>query len=696
MLLHPLKTKIIYLFFFYAIIGLKANNEIDSLQTIILNPSSSIQKVDALNELAFLKIDGQNNKEALAHAEEAFSIAKQIDYKKGIADAEVRFGNLAEEDGKYSVAISFYESALSIRKENDTPERIASTYNNIGLCYSYKYNLDSAINQYNKGLNYIKKNNSRIKGKLLHNIGWAFSDKGNYELAIDYFNKSIQVWESINNQQELCGTLQEIGHLYEEVDNAEEARKIYQQSLKIAQQNNFPREEALANIFLGHLYHDFRLGRKNTALEYFTAAEVLKNNLDKNNQAILFKNLGDVYYEQFKNNQALEYYNQSLLLFKEIDVDDSNWDLAAVYYGMGNVYKASKQFSKAKQNYLKCLEYFGEDYHPLDKAEALLNLSEIYRQLGEEQASIQSYQRYSELKDSIYFNRIDAINLQHNLEKEQKEKVLLVAENLEKEKKNQRKNFLIALLFAGGLLLSAMFYAYHNRQKVKAVNLEIDELLQEQELAIAYARLDEKDITQKQIGKDLHDSLGAMLATIKLYFVDFSEKLNTLAEDTSQKQHKTIELLDEAVKEVRRIAHEMQSGVLKKFGLVEAVKELGNTITASGQLTAKVYTHGFKERIPNNLEFTLYKIIQELVSNALKHAKASKLTISLTKQEELLNIMVEDNGIGFQPNLISERSGIGLKNITYRVTELGGKCHFDSVKGRGTNVIIDVPVKVPI
>ena len=69
------------------------------------------------------------------------------------------------------------------------------------------------------------------------------------------------------------------------------------------------------------------------------------------------------------------------------------------------------------------------------------------------------------------------------------------------------------------------------------------------------------------------------------------------------------------------------------------------------------------------------------------------MTISLSKQEELLNIMVEDNGIGFQPNLVQDREGIGLKNVTYRVTDLGGKCHFDSIKGRGTNVIIDVPMK---
>ena len=338
---------------------------------------------------------------------------------------------------------------------------------------------------------------------------------------------------------------------------------------------------------------------------------------------------------------------------------------------------------------LESLKYLKLDDDLFLRAQVLANLSEVYSRSQKNDLALKLSQQSLALRDSIYSNQQATINYRLNQEETKKETAQLKAANIAKDKINQRNNFIIALLIAASLLFAAI---YHNRQQRLKAYQDIDNLLREQELTVAYARLEERDTTQKQIGQNLHDSLGAMLATIKLYFEDLSDKLNALSKDTSKTQHKTLELLDQAVDEVRRISHNMQSGTLKKFGLAEGVKELANTLDESGKLKVKVYTHGLKERVSNELEFKLYKIIQELVGNVLKHAKAEQLTISLSKQEELLNLMVEDNGIGFDPNQIADKDGIGLSNIKLRVTELGGTCDFDSVKDRGTNVSIDIPM----
>ena len=694
---------------------IKANQTIDKLLNQLSKPISEINRVEILNELAFLELDNNNIQASKQYINEALTTAKKIGYDKGITDAQVRLGTVAQIEGQYIDAIKMYEEALVFRKLNDTNIAIASIYNQIGICHFLRNNFDEAIKNYQRGLGYLNsQNKSRVKGSILHNLSELHTKIENHNLAIIYLDSCIQIWTQLEDKKTLVRTLQRLGHLYKELNNFDEALKSFKQSLRLAELNNFTKEQAKANIFLGDFYYDYETNQIDLAHKFYSAAEKQKNYLEKNNQAILYKNLGNIFRDKNKVDQSLEYYSVSLTIFKEIDTEDLDWDLASLYFEMGNIYKKLKQYPKAKKYYLDCLAYFGEDYHPFDKANAFLNLSEVYEQLGEKVKAVQFYKRHSELKDSIYFNRIDAVNLQHNLEKERKEKTKLIAESLEKAKINQRNNFLIALLVAGVLILTAMLALYRNRQKrqfaeiqtkealletqqaqleTNKAYMEIDNLLQNQELVIAQARLDEKDTTYKQISKDLHDGLGVMLSTIKLYFDDFSDQLKDLKKENNQKRNKTFDLLDEAVNEVRRISHNMQTGTLKKIGLAEAIKDLGTTINDSGQLNVKVYTHGLKERIANKLEYKLYKIIQELVGNALKHAKATKLSLYLNHYEDSLNIIVEDDGIGFDIYRIGDKDGIGLKNITYRVTKLGGFCHFDSTKDKGTTVIIYIPFK---
>ena len=726
MYVYQLKIKIIGLLIIYPLIGLVANTNIDSLLSLLSKPISEIERCEILNELAFLELDNNNILNAKKYAEESLLIAQKIDYSKGVADAQIRIGTLARIEGHYNEAISYYELALPFRKMNDTQAAIASVYNLIGICYFYQNNFERAIEEYRQGLTYLGRNNEiRVKGGIFHNLAELYSYTENYEYAIPYLDSCKQVWIEIGDSKALVSTLQEIGHLHKEFKNFEEALKSIKQSLKIAESNNYFKEQAKANLFLGNLYFDYETNQSDLALKYYLSAEKMKRYLEKNNHAILLKNLGDVFQEQNKIQQALEYYKASQDIFNAIDEEDINWNLAEIHYEMGNIHKKQKLYPKAEKYYLSCLTYFGSDYHPYDKANTYLKLSEVYKQLDDTQNSTQYFKKYSELKDSIYFNRIDAVNLQHNLEIEKKEKAQIEAqyqkikaENLERSKINQRNYFVITFI---GLILTAMFFVNQNHQKRQIAEfqteqalleadkahletqqaqletnkayMEIDHLLQNQELVIATARLNEKEATQKQIGKDLHDSIGASLAAIKLYFSDIFERLDVLSEEMTKKQYKTLELLDETTEEVRRISHSMQSGVLKKFGLAEGIKQLGNTINDAGKLNVKVYTYGIKEAKANNIDFKLYKIIQELVSNVLKHAKANQLTISLTKQEKALNLMVEDDGVGFDTSRIGDKDGIGLKNITYRVTDLGGICHFDSVQGRGTTVIIDIPLK---
>lgn len=235
------------------------------------------------------------------------------------------------------------------------------------------------------------------------------------------------------------------------------------------------------------------------------------------------------------------------------------------------------------------------------------------------------------------------------------------------------------------VILFAFLFQRKLLNKQKAFR-EIETLLQQQEMKSAYAILEAQEQERKRIAEDLHDRLGSRLAAVKLHFHAFKKN----EDGNTGFFSKGSELLDGAVDEVREISHNMLSGVLSKFGLVAALEDLCNTLESSKQLSVSLHAHHLDARLDMQIELNIYRIIQELVSNILKHSGATEIIIQLNRYESELIVTVEDNGAGFD-NAIQRKRGIGLQNIDSRVQSLKGRWHIDSGKGQGTIVTIEIP-----
>ncbi len=305
---------------------------------------------------------------------------------------------------------------------------------------------------------------------------------------------------------------------------------------------------------------------------------------------------------------------------------------------------------------------------------------------------------YSVLQDSIYNqDKASAIaEMQTKYETAEKERLASEAE-LKATQATTRSRTFLALFLAALAVAAATFFYFRHRQRTAALIAEqqeqlhikeVEELLKDQEIKSINAVLEGQEGERVRIAKDLHDRLGSMLTTVKWSFDGYLEG-STDRQDLAPLQ-KANRMLDDAYQEVRRISHDMVSGVLTKFGLVPAVEELCNAINASRRLEAKLVVFGMEERPDNQVEITLYRVIQELMSNILKHAKASTVTIQISRIEDELNVTVEDDGQGFDPAAV--KSGMGLKNIEARVRGINGSVFFDTGKGNGTSVLIEVPV----
>lgn len=196
---------------------------------------------------------------------------------------------------------------------------------------------------------------------------------------------------------------------------------------------------------------------------------------------------------------------------------------------------------------------------------------------------------------------------------------------------------------------------------------------------------------RKRIAGDLHDGVGQMMSAVKMNLSSLASKLTITNESDMVLLQKTISLIDESCKEVRSVSHNMMPNALLKAGLSSAVKEFIEKIDHS-KLQVNLYTEGLQERLNSNYETVLYRVIQEVVNNVIKHANANKLDISLLKDKDGISCTIEDNGIGFITDNLESYTGIGLKNIQTRIKYLKGTVEWDSNKNEGTLVAIHVPL----
>lgn len=327
---------------------------------------------------------------------------------------------------------------------------------------------------------------------------------------------------------------------------------------------------------------------------------------------------------------------------------------------------------------------------------ASLRLFEVAQARGRSDEALVHYMRYHELHDSLsrerFGERTNILQVQYDTYKREQELARMTG--AERSRRAQR-NWLIVLAFLLTGLAALLFWNYRGQRRLRAQEQtlhtrEVSDLLKQQEINSLESMMKGQERERERVGRDLHDRIGSMLSSVKLQFSALEGRIVKL-EDTQRTQYEKVTgLLDEAVAEVRRISHDMVRGTLAEFGLLRALKDLGEALNAPGRLKVEMSAFGMDTRLPQPFEIGVYRMVQECVSNVLRHAKASELTIQVTRSGSALNVLVEDNGRGFDP--VANEGGLGLRNIRERAVALGGSVNVDSVIGRGTTVSIDLPL----
>jgi signal transduction histidine kinase len=248
------------------------------------------------------------------------------------------------------------------------------------------------------------------------------------------------------------------------------------------------------------------------------------------------------------------------------------------------------------------------------------------------------------------------------------------------------------------LVLVSLFLLNNSRKKrliaVQERELETQKnlnLLKEQEISTINAMVEGQEKERQLVAEDLHDNLGSALATLKLHIENLRLGLNKKKVDPEKLLDKAEDLIEDAYQKVRSIAHAKNSGVIANEGLLVAVNLMADKISAANSIEIDVIHFGLEKPLENSLEISLFRIIQELTTNIIKHANAKHATINISQDEEGITLLVEDDGVGMKTSQIKSTQGMGLHSIETRVEHLNGSFTIDSTPTKGTTVIIQIP-----
>ena len=257
----------------------------------------------------------------------------------------------------------------------------------------------------------------------------------------------------------------------------------------------------------------------------------------------------------------------------------------------------------------------------------------------------------------------------------------------------------------GGLVLTFMavavvgFIVYYQRKQFKTElkrRKEIQELREQHQRQLLENSLEVQESVRRGVSKDLHDEIGGLLSATKMSIMSLSKNLPQ-DQQFVQKFEGSKKLVEEALIQVRNLSRELVPRTLESFGLIAALNEFFNKMELATDINFDFLHDNLEneERFPANIELSVYRIIQELSNNAIKHSAADTIQVSIKKNApEVLQVIFQDNGKGYDLNekLNESKSGLGLWNIISRITVVGGEYTFESSPGEGSKVLINIPV----
>ena len=674
-----------------SVVTVQANasgDKLDSLRQVITSNNSQEEVVDAMNDMAKEFKKRYKSDSIKYYADSALKISTKDHYIKGIASSTITLCNYYWSNGQGDKALAIIPALMYWANKLDDKEILGKAYYNAGVTYGMNGNLDSAIYFFKASLAENLDDSSTI---LLdyNGLGNIYRNIGDNDSAFFYHFKAARVAEMTGDNKNLSLIYSNIGSGYNSVGQYDEAEKYVRKGLELARKNKFYKTVADDLSRLSAVYYD----RKEyvEALNYLDSASAILDSIGSySRRSDIYRRYGMIHEDMGKSELALGYYLKAYVNCKrEIDQEGMIMTLQNIAW----VYAAMGKYDMARANLDSGLNIARSKGYQSLQMMLLNSRAEVSYDKGDYKQAYDEYHAYFHLYDTIHdIEKTKFINeLKQKYEKEQDQAQIL---SLEKEtlKKTLQRNLI--LFNSSALVVAAMFLLMLLRHKLIKTKLisqqKIHKLEEEKKIMLARNLVEGQEAERKRIAMELHDGLGVILSAVKMHITSINDDIpkgNPIIK-------KAIQMLDQANGEVRRISHNMMPGLLTKMGLYEAVEDLIDNINEMDNIQAVIEIDGERVRLPENSEIMIYRIIQEMINNTLKYARASRIDMTVNISDSVMIINYKDDGVGFDTDekLKSGAKSLGLKSIESRVVFLNGMLKLESSPGEGVEYWITVPI----
>lgn len=582
--------------------------------------------------------------------EMALEQSREIGFPKGEAQALNDLGILLIDDNAFPAALDLFDKALKIRQELGDSAGVAALYNKQGIIHQKQGNLEAALDRQLRALViYEQQEQDLWISYTLNNIAIIHYNLGNLPKSLEYHQRALDLRREL---QDTYGIGASYGNM--------------------------------ANVYL-------EMGDTNRAFGYLReAVNWLQETGSSEALGVQMNNLGAIFVSMGELDSARKYLEKALLIRRQLGDSKA---IASTLGSLGELYLREGRYSIAEKTLDEALSLARNANVREEQINVLSRLSTLYEETGRLDKALQSLREYVRVKDEVYNDNVNArimeMQARFDAESQEQQIVLLTSQQQLKDLKirQQRTQITLLLVFIVMLVGAAFFEYYRYRQKQRS--LLQAETMRQQELRMK-AVIQAQEEERKRIAEDLHDGVGQTLSGLKLACEGIAEQVTA----SNSGKDQILQLgrsLDNACSEVRTISHQMRPKALTELGLIPAIDEmLSNTFTHSG-ISYSFDHFGVEGRFDEKIEVSVYRIIQELVNNIIKHSNATEASFQLLKNNQRLVLVVEDNGKGFDYDQ-GKGKGIGLLNLDSRVDTVGGEINYESHPGEGTLVTIRIPL----
>jgi two-component system, NarL family, sensor kinase len=641
----------------------------DSLKTVIQTAKNDTARLDALQELGAYYINHKRQDSAgLELLKQAETLAQQMKYPLGMCQILLTRGSYYRKRSDWANAIASNQRILEI-----APAITDTAYNKRSRMMAY----NNLAGIYNINGDFATSLENRLKARdILETM------KRNYtNLFIVYTN----IASDYRQLAQFKKAEEYLAYAYACVDSAKPFLKL----------EYWYEKQALAEM----MNDSVMMARSIDSMER-NMKTIELSDYQKLDYGLTLKKLRGNYQLHYEKNHtaALASFNSMLQLAEELmnkeNIVSAQYNIGRTYYLMGRYDQAIPLLEKTYRDAI------ANDFSKNAYRSANL-LAELFEKRNNPAKGLQYLTLAYRLNDSLVsaekVGQLNFLEARYQNEKKEKEISNLQKTNQEKEFVIRKKNLFITgtvVLLALLAVLSFIIYRYFkNKQqlarKEKDLQTErINSLEKQQQVISLQSMINGQETERTRVAKDLHDGLGGVFSTVKMHFSTLQHEVPDLKTNALYK--KSYDLVNSASEELRKVAQNLMPEVLLKIGLVEALQDFCNNINAGKLLHISLQAYGMNKRLGASTEITVYRIIQELINNIIKHAHATEAIIQFNKTGNRLTITVEDNGQGFDMQEIEQKRSMGIQTIKSRVDYLNGKLSIDSRKDVGTTVMIDL------